>query len=249
MPDSADPSSAPQPSSLGHTPSGEKWQFDESVTQVFDDMLARSIPQYEVMRQAVTDTAFEFVRPGTDVVDLGCSRGEALAPLVEKFGAYNHFIGVEMSPPMLEAVRSRFKGLIDVGVVDIRKLDLRKDYPPARASLTLSVLTVQFTPMEYRQRIVRNVYEHTLPQGAFIMVEKVIGATTSIDELMVKLYLKMKSSKGYTADEIERKRLALEGVLVPVTSRWNEDLLRTAGFREVDCFWRWMNFAAWIAIR
>ena len=54
---------------------------------------------------------------------------------------------------------------------------------------------------------------------------------------------------GYSAEEIERKRLSLEGVLVPVTARMNEDLLRSAGFDQVDCFWRWANFAGWLAIR
>jgi hypothetical protein len=34
---------------------------------------------------------------------------------------------------------------------------------------------------------------------------------------------------------------------VPVTARWNEDMVREAGFRDVDCIWRWCNFAAWIA--
>ena len=36
-------------SSLGHAP-GARWEFDESVTSAFDDMLRRSIPQYEAMR-------------------------------------------------------------------------------------------------------------------------------------------------------------------------------------------------------
>jgi tRNA (cmo5U34)-methyltransferase len=236
-------------SSLGHVPRGQKWEFDDSVTAVFDDMLARSIPQYQVMRNAVTDMGCTFVKHSTDVVDLGCSRGEALAPLVERFGAYNRFLGVEVSPPMLSAARDRFKGLIDAGVVDIRELDLRRAYPPARASLTLSVLTLQFTPIEYRQRIVQNVFDHTLPGGAFILVEKVIGATAAIDDILVRLYLAMKGENGYSREEIERKRLSLEGVLVPVTAKWNEELLRSAGFREIDCFWRWMNFAAWVAVR
>jgi tRNA (cmo5U34)-methyltransferase len=43
--------------------------------------------------------------------------------------------------------------------------------------------------------------------------------------------------------------LSLEGVLVPVTAAWNEYLLRSAGFSHVDCFWRWMNFAAWVAVK
>jgi DUF1680 family protein len=32
-------------------------------------------------------------------------------------------------------------------------------------------------------------------------------------------------------------------------TKWNEDMLKTAGFRKVDCFWRYLNFAGWIAIK
>ena len=66
---------------------------------------------------------------------------------------------------------------------------------------------------------------------------------------MVESYYRLKSAHGYSQEEIERKRLSLEGVLVPVTARWNEELLYMAGFRQVDCFWRWMNFAGWVAVK
>jgi len=38
-------------------------------------------------------------------------------------------------------------------------------------------------------------------------------------------------------------------VLVPVTAEWNEGLLRQTGFQQVDCFWRWMNFAGWVGVK
>jgi hypothetical protein len=72
---------------------------------------------------------------------------------------------------------------------------------------------------------------------------------TALDERFVEIYLNLKRANGYTREEIDRKRLSLEGVLVPVTARWNEDALRSAGFSSVDCFWRWMNFAAWVAVK
>ncbi len=226
-----------------------KWEFDEEVTRVFDDMLERSIPQYEVMRRAVFDVACLYVKPHTDIVDLGCSRGEAMAPLVDRFGAHNRFVGIEVSPPMLESVRQRFKGMIDTGVISIKDLDLRLKYPAVSASVTLSVLTLQFVPIEHRQRVVREVYKSTVSGGVFILVEKVLGNTADIDQTMVDLYFQMKRETGYSQDQIERKRLSLEGVLVPVTAKWNEELLAMAGFRQVDCFWRWMGFAGWVAIR
>jgi tRNA (cmo5U34)-methyltransferase len=226
-----------------------KWEFDPDVTHVFDDMLARSIPQYAVMRQACLDIACQYRQPNTDIVDLGCSRGEAIAELIDKYGAGNRFIGVEVSLPMLEACRSRFEGYINSKTVDIRQLDLRTDYPPVYSSVTLCVLTLQFTPIEYRQRIIRNIYKHLSPGGALILVEKLLGADAELDELMVKLYYGLKAHNGYTQEQIERKRLSLEGVLVPVTARWNEELLKMAGFNHIDCFWRWMNFAGWIAVK
>ncbi len=100
------------------------WQFDKAVTDAFDDMLARSIPMYQVMRQACLDLAYHYQKPGTTIVDLGCSRGEAMAALVDKFGAQNRFVGVEVSQPMLEACRHRFEGYINCNVVEIRECDL-----------------------------------------------------------------------------------------------------------------------------
>lgn len=226
-------------------PSG-RWAFDDSVTAVFDDMLARSIPQYEVMRNACFDVGRRYVKEHTQVIDMGCSRGEALSRFVEQPIEGVEFIGLEISRPMLNAAAQRFQGVKNVLIVEH---DLRSPFPYRFASLTLAVLTLQFTPIEYRQRILRDVYKATVPGGAFILVEKILGATADVDRLMVETYYDMKREQGYTEDQIQRKRLSLEGVLVPVTAAWNEQLLHQAGFNQIDCFWRWMNFAAWVAIR
>lgn len=226
------------------------WSFDKDVTDAFDDMLSRSIPQYEVMRSLCTKLAIKYAKPHTTILDIGCSRGEAMAQIIYHLGAYNRYIGLEISEPMLIAARSRYKTMIDCQLVEIRQHDLRdKNFPIHGASVILAVLTVQFTPIEYRLRILQQLFDALLPQGLLIMVEKVIGASAAIDEQMVEQYYDLKSQNGYSTDAIERKRLSLEGVLVPMTAEWNETMLKTTGFRQVDCFWRWMNFAGWMAIK
>lgn len=248
---------------------GQDWEFNAAVTDVFDEMLNRSIPQYEIMREAVLEVGTSFVRPGTVIIDLGTSRGEALAPLIKRFGAACEYIGVETSKPMAEAFKARFADWMkhEPGVASIVRLfefDLRVQFPfdglsrsvataptalPQMATLVQSILTLMFTPINYRQKIVRQAYEVLQPGGAFILVEKVLGEGWYIDALQVAMYHEMKKRNGYSREEIDRKRLALEGIQVPVTARWNEELLRNAGFTQVDCFWRWMNFAAWVAIK
>lgn len=223
---------------------GEKWKFDGDVTAEFDDMLSRSIPEYETMRRLTFEVGSSFVQEGTDVVDLGASRGEAVAPFVDAFDCT--YTLIEVSDPMRDTLHERFHGRSNVKVLD---WDLRNRFPMVEASLVLSVLTVQFVPIEHRQRILRKVYDSLLPGGALVLVEKVLGATADLDAVMVNRYHEMKRRNGYTEDDIRRKRLSLEGVLVPVTARMNEEFLASAGFREIDCFWRHLNFCSWVAIR
>lgn len=228
----------------------EKWEFDKEVTECFDDMLERSIPQYEVMRAAVTDLADKHIKAKTDVIDLGASRGEAVMPLIKKYGAWNNWILVEKSKPMVEILNKRFAGWIEPNVVNVRNIDLREEFPFTRkASVILSVLTLMFVPVNYRQNILRECYKSLEHGGALIIVEKILGTSAELDKLMIDLYHSKKENSGYDQESIIRKALSLEGVLVPLTAKWNEMLLHEAGFKYVDSFWRWMNFAGWIAIK
>lgn len=223
-----------------------KWEFDEAVTAVFDDMLARSIPGYEEMRRSTTELALRFAQPNTAIVDLGCSRGAALEPIARVLGPANVYVGVEVSDPMRAAAVERFKGWLNAQILD---LDLRDDYPQASASVTLAVLTLQFVPIEYRQRIISDAWERTVPGGVFLLVEKVLGSDAFADRTLVETYLERKGENGYTPGQINAKRRSLEGVLVPVTADWNVQLLERAGWAHVDCYWRSLNFAAWVGVK
>lgn len=223
-------------------PSG-KWKFDEAVTEVFDNMLERSIPDYEGMRRTTTELATRFAKPNTAVVDLGCSRGAALKPIEKNLGKSVSYFGIEVSEPMRKAA------IKEIPFATVLDTDLRSSYPPVSASVTLSVLTLQFIPIEYRQQIIQRVFDTTIQGGAFLLVEKVLGSDSFTNQMLIETYLNRKGQNGYTAEQIQRKRESLEGVLVPVTADWNLELLRSAGFKNIECYWRHLNFSAWIAVK
>jgi tRNA (cmo5U34)-methyltransferase len=85
--------------------------------------------------------------------------------------------------------------------------------------------------------------------GAIVIVEKVLGDGSNVHDIMAEIYREKKRRSGYDDEQIERKRLALEGVLVPDSASTITNRLRDCNFREVDCFWRWLNFAAFIGIK
>ena len=234
------------PSSLDHLPDGP-WQFDERVVDVFDDMLCRSIPAHAQMRELCFQLGKEFVQPGTAIVDLGCARGAGLEPFVRHFGKAINYLGVDLSLPMLAAARSRFAEIAAASNGEFRQMDLTHDYPQARASLTLCVLTLQFLPVERRQQILSEALAQTCSGGCLILVEKVCAATPRGNALLTRLYRRFKRSRGYSEHAIEAKERSLQDVLVPLPAADNEKLLAAAGFSEIECFWRFLNFAGWIA--
>lgn len=230
-----------------------RWKFDQDVTDVFDNMLERSIPQYETMRSAVVDLLSTLGGETTHVLDLGTSNGIMLDRIMDAYGDAGRYVGTDVSVEMLHAARKRLTIDRDGTNVTLLRHDLRDGFPTILDGepfdAILSILTLQFVPIEYRERIVADAYEALDPGGVLIVVEKVLGSGALLDGAMVDVYLNMKRRNGYTDEQIDRKRLSLEGVLVPLTADWNVDLLRTAGFSTVDCFWRWMNFAGWIAVK
>lgn len=224
----------------------DRWTFDEEVADVFDDMLERSIPDYVEMRRITTSVARTFLSQLPRIIDLGASRGEALARLLTGT-RHAQAIAVEVSEPMAGACRARFGGYLGVEVLPI---DLRHDYPVlADVDVVLSILTLQFVPIEYRQRILFDVWRSLRPGGALVIVEKVLGHSAIGDALLVDAYLDRKRENGYSNEEIDRKRFALEGVLVPVTAAMNESMIAGAGFGLIERIWQSLNFAAWVAIR
>lgn len=226
----------------------KRFKFDSKVVARFDDMISRSIPFHDMMRASVEDVAGRFLRK-TDglVVDIGCSNGLAIRKLVDHHPG-SRFLGLETSRPMIESFKKSFTSYGNK--VGVQEHDLRKGFPREFAPVVvLSILTLQFVPVNYRQRIVAEIFRSLRPGGAFILVEKVMGETAETDEMMVDIYHSLKALKGYSYEQIERKKAALEGVLVPLTAAWNEGVMAAAGFSGVECFWRWMNFVGWVGVK
>ena len=227
----------------------DKWVFDQEVTTVFDNMLERSIPDYLNMRSLVNSLTLRYLQSGSSVLDLGCSTGGAIKDIIDLAPQETQFIGVEISEPMREQAEKNLQRFVDTKQVKIINCDLREDFPISNNSVVLSVLTIQFIPIEHRQRIISSIYENLIPGGVFIFVEKILGNDSVGNTMLEDLYYKLKGENGYTEQQIRTKRKSLEGVLVPVTSDWNIEMMSKAGFSNVQQFWQQLNFAGWVGFK
>lgn len=225
-----------------------KWEFDSEVARCFADMLERSIPDYRSMRSLVYKIGDRFIRPGDWITDIGCSTGLAVEPFYQKYGDENRYFLCDNSEAMLEECRGKFSVGIEAGYVQCVNGSFFEVEKPKGNCLVLSILSMQFMPTSYRQKILKNIYDSINHGGAFVYVEKIV-ADEGTDDMMVDLYYQMKRENGYTDERIMEKRKSLENVLSPLKPGWNVDMLHEAGFKAVDMFWRCLNFCGWVAIK
>ncbi len=223
------------------------WQFDENVANVFEDMLERSIPDYNSMRRLLYLMAKNFITPFSSVLDIGCSTGLSSEYLIKESDVASvDYNLIDVSEPMIKRCAKMYE---DYDNVSVYKWDITEGCPVFKCSVVICCLTLQFVPIEYRQKIVSSIYSSLNKGGALFLVEKVIGNSHAIDEVMTREYYDIKREHAYTEAQIESKRKSLAGTLVPLTYKMNESLLQVAGFSKIDTFWRYLNFCGIVAVK
>lgn len=233
-------------SSIGHRPSAPAWQFDQTVADCFTDMLERSVPGYALMRDISTRLARRALFDGAHALDIGSSLGDGIVKIA-KGGPDVTYTLVEPSHPMREGLASRMASL--GSAAPKHRIFQRLDEAAGSYDLVTCVLTAQFMPIHERKRMLERVYAMLNGDSPLIIVEKVLCESPDVDELFIAEHHAMKHEAGYSLAEIEEKRKALQYVMAPLDARVNEGMLRFAGFESVECFWRCLNFAGWIAYR
>ena len=227
------------------------FEFDQKVVNVFDDMLLRSVPFYTEIQRMIGEMARFFYQPKTCIYDLGCSKGNSLITLT---GAVTDkdatFIGIDNSEPMLKRARHYLRKEGRKRRIRLILADLDgKDFSVENASVVIMNWTFQFIRPIYRERLLRKIARGTNRGGILILCEKVLVDPPVLNRLYIDLYYNFKSRNGYSNLEIAKKREALENVLVPNKLQENFELLHLAGYRHADLFFRWYNWAGFIAIK
>lgn len=224
------------------------FEFDQNVADVFDDMLARSIPYYREVQGLVGDLAGKKLRSNSKVIDLGCSTGTTLALLAKRF-AHHHLDlhGVDNSLPMLEKAQEKFRlqGLLQP---QWHHQDIL-NYQFSQADMILMIYTLQFVEKQKRAELLSQIYQNLNPGGVFVFAEKICSEDEQVHELTTEIYYDFKKRNGYSELEIAQKREALENVLIPDTMQLHLDRLRGVGFRNSELLFRWYNFACFVGFK
>jgi tRNA (cmo5U34)-methyltransferase len=223
--------------------------FDERVAKVFPDMIQRSVPGYTTIVAMTGLLAGKFATPGSKLFDLGCSLGASTLAMAGNVRHPDcHIIGVDNSTAMLARCREHIAGERHQAPVSLVCADVR-DAAIDTASVVVLNFTLQFIPLESRDRLLQRIYDGLLPGGIMVLSEKVCFEDPHLDALNTEAHHEFKRANGYSELEIARKRTALENVLLPESLNRHRERIAGAGFGSCDVWFQCFNFASLIALK
>lgn len=220
------------------------FEFNETVANVFHDMISRSVPGYPLLLRMIGLYADIFVQADSRVYDLGCSLGEATLIVANQIGDIKaEIIAVDNSEAMIGKCRQASQSRMDI---EWRCEDIRQT-PIENASMVVLNLTLQFLQPDERLAMLEKIYRGLNSGGVLVLSEKVVFDDETENEHMVQLHQAFKKTMGYSDLEISQKRSALENVLVPDSQRQHFQRLHDIGFEEIYQCFRCFNFTSYLA--
>jgi tRNA (cmo5U34)-methyltransferase len=253
-----------------------RFEFDDSVADVFPDMISRSVPGYGSMLAMIEQITQRHAVPGSQLYDLGCSLGAATDRIRLNAPASCHLHAVDSSAAMIARLRDRLEreseererigslsrstpaefssGIRTKKTPDpvcettLHEADIR-EIPITDASVVVLNLTLQFLAPPERGPLLQSISHGMLPGGALLLSEKICFDDPDEQRLMTDLHLDFKRAHGYSELEIAQKRTSLEETLVPETAAVHLKRLKACGFSKASVWFQCFNFASMIAIR
>jgi tRNA (cmo5U34)-methyltransferase len=236
-----------------HTGISEDFAFDERVAHVFDDMVSRSVPFYNEIQRLQSDLIVDFLPDnGAIVCDFGCSTGTTIEHIAQhpSCPADIEFIGYDNAQSMLDKARIKLASLIVDKKVSLQCADLNRLENLPSCHVAILNWTLQFVRPIDREHVLKTIFNALKPGGILMLSEKILSSDPVLNRLYIDHYLKFKLERGgYTDAENQRKREALENILIPYRLDENYTLLERVGFSRIDTYFRWFNFANMIAVK
>lgn len=226
-------------------------RFKAEEAANYDDVIKRRIPLYSEMQALMASllpfSKKEYIR----VLDLGCGTGGASIAVCKEF-PLARITGIDSSPDMLEMAKAKVKHTtwrIDFLCQDIRGgkgQGARGEgfqLPDGEFDAIISAFSLHFLNEDEKRDIFGRCVKALKPGGIFIDAEAVLSPFERIYNSYMERWKEFQLSNGFSEEEIGNHMLRFIRDVKPVTVERQMELMKDAGFLDVECYFKYMNWA------
>ena len=207
---------------------------------------AQFVPGYPVMQRMAAQLLSERAASDGAILVLGAGGGlelEAFARLQPGW----RYVGVDPSAEMLKNARERLDA---AGAADrVTWVEgYVADAPEGPFDGATCLLTLHFVPDDgSKLETLRQLRARLKPGAPFVLVDLCIDMGAPDQEARRDRYARFALESGADPDDVAQTRERLKAVLNCVSPARDEELLREAGFTDIDLFYAGLSWRGWSA--
>lgn len=200
-----------------------------AMVDSYDSLIRRAVPQYDDMQRRL----LTYLPPtASRVLELGCGTGNLSVDLARRYPSAELTL-IDASPEMLAVTRERLGR--EARLVESRFEDL----PRNLGTFDLIVSSISLHHVPDKGPVYRALFKVLEPRGRFRFSDQIRGATEEIHQINWQRWLDFCHQTGNCNEEEMQSLLdhaEAHDHYTPLEEQF--DLLRAAGFRNLDCVWR-----------
>ena len=225
------------------------WTFGGTTAKTFSSHVQKSVPLYDVGHEAVLDTSDFFVKDDSVCYELGVSTAVLLGKLSKRHKSSVKWFGIDLQNNMINQAKKELekKNLFSKNIKLI--CDDVTVFEYLKSDFIVSYYTIQFIHPKHRQPLFDKIYSSLNWGGAFILFEKTRAPDARFQDINTSIYNEFKIKNGYSFDEIMAKSRSLKGILDPFSTQGNLDMLKRAGFKDINIIFKWFCFEGFLCIK
>ena len=219
----------------------------------YDDVIKKRVPLYnEIQTLMVSLLPFskkEYLR----VLDLGCGTGGTSVTLLKEF-PLARVTGIDSSSDMLAIAAARVKQTtwrIDFICRDIKEVGAYSTTPVQGSGgsdeggfdAIISAFSLHYLNEDEKRALFSKCYSALKPGGMLIDAEAVISPSAKVYQLYMEKWKEFQRSNGFSDEEIGAHMLKFVRDVKPLTVDRQVCLMSQAGFTDVECYFKYMNWA------
>jgi len=210
----------------------------------YDSFTLRAMPHYQEMLGEIVRCLPD---RANDILDLGCGTG-SLTALLARHYQNSAITAIDASAEMIELARDRLgsSAVSHDQVKFVESLFENLELPARAYDLIASNMSLHH--IVDKAPFYRRLQEGLRPGGMLVLGDELAGALPRIQQLNWDGWLRFARDSGGLSDieieEIVRHEREFDHY---ETLPRQLELLRVSGFGSVDCVWRYLNYAVFVA--